>query len=162
MDRHQVSNHLPETALVLDRASRDFLQRSLTVGGGVSHGKVVFAKEGSVVVVGLGELNSYHVQIIERATREILGHSVLLNNDVDLPKIRDGVIVEGARFLTEGDQVQVYGESLAFGPFKSELFSESTSAVVERFIRAQIQSIREEGALRSLADELKLPPRPSM
>jgi hypothetical protein len=162
MNRPLGSDPLPETALVLDHASRDFLQRSLRLGGGVSQGKVVFAKEGSVVVLGLGDLNSLHVEIIERATSEILGHSVLLDKDVDLPKVRTGVIVEGARFLIQGDKITVYGESLAFGPFRSTLFSEPSTEVVKRFIRSQIQSIREEEALQSLPDVLKLPPRPSM
>jgi hypothetical protein len=162
MDRPLAANLLPETALVLDRGSRDFLQRSLIVGDGVSHGKVVFAKEDGIVVLGLGELKSFHVEIIERATREILGYSVLSDSHVDRPKIRCGVIVEGARFLIEGDQVKVYGESLAFGPFRSAIFSEPTGEVVKRFIRSQLQSIREEGALQSLSEKLQIPPRPSM
>jgi hypothetical protein len=159
MDQTTTTHVVPEAALTIDRASLEFLQNTLDERSALM-GKVVIAKVKGVVVMGLGEAKSFHADIIDRATKEVLGESVLLDTDPNRPKIRENVVVEGARFAVSPDSVTIFHESLAFGPFTQRIFADPTQVVVRRFIEARVAEIRRQQSLSAPSDDLQLPPIP--
>ena len=118
----------PESCIETDRESRRALIDGMT-------GKIVLAKIDSRVIVAFGGWMSRHIEILERATKELLNRSILDQHSKPAP----GVIVGGAMFFHQSQQIK--GESEMLGKLPDGVFNEPTVDVLQRWIR----SVRSEG-----------------
>lgn len=149
-------NHLSETAIQTDAASLDLLKKMQQ--DPFSLGKVVIGRMNGTVILALGSCREYHSQILERASQNLIGKSLITSTHPDQAKPLAGVLVQGAKFSIEPDgSIKIFDKSGSFGPLRNGIFAEPSSEVVTRYMQKCLALITQATSQQHELNTVNLP-----